>query len=33
MNKHTDLGFLDVCPPQTSANTQRLWSFEKPATT
>jgi len=24
------LGFLDQCSPQTTANTQRLWSFGKP---
>lgn len=24
------LGFFDECSPQTTANTQRLWSFDKP---
>jgi len=27
MSKHTVLGFLDECSPQTTANTQRMWSF------
>ena len=29
MSKNTVSGFLDECSPQTTANTQRLWSFEK----
>ena len=29
MSKSTIIGFLDECSPQTAANTQRLWSFEK----
>jgi putative transposase len=29
MSKNTVVGFLDECSPQTTANTQRLWSFEK----
>jgi putative transposase len=29
MSKNTVIGFLDECSPQTTANTQRLWSFEK----
>ena len=29
MSKHTVLGFLDECPPQTTANTQRMWSFDR----
>ncbi|MDN7025357.1 IS630 family transposase [Methanoculleus sp. FWC-SCC1] len=28
MSKHTVLGFLDECSPQTTANTQRMWSFD-----
>ncbi len=27
MSKRTVLGFLDECSPQTTANTQRMWSF------
>lgn len=30
MSKHTVLGFLDECSPQTTANTQRMWSFDHP---
>jgi transposase len=30
MDKNTVLGFLDETSPQTTANTQRLWSFGKP---
>ena len=29
MSKNTVIGFLDECSPQTTANTQRLWSFER----
>ena len=29
MSKNTVLGFLDECSPQTTANTQRMWSFER----
>ena len=29
MSKSTIVGFLDECSPQTTANTQRLWSFER----
>jgi hypothetical protein len=29
MSKHTVLGFFDECSPQTTANTQRMWSFER----
>jgi transposase len=29
MSKHTVLGFLDECSPQTTANTQRMWSFDR----
>jgi len=28
MSKHTVLGFLDECSLQTTANTQRMWSFD-----
>jgi len=28
MSKKTVLGFFDECSPQTTANTQRMWSFE-----
>ena len=30
MNEDTIIGFLDESSPQTTANTQRLWSFTKP---
>lgn len=30
MNDDTVVGFLDESSPQTTANTQRLWSFTKP---
>ena len=30
MNEDTIIGFLDESSPQTTANTQRLWSFRKP---
>jgi transposase len=30
MDKNTVIGFLDETSPQTTANTQRLWSFGKP---
>jgi putative transposase len=30
MSKHTVLGFLDECSPQTTVNTQRMWSFDHP---
>jgi hypothetical protein len=30
MSKHTVLGFLDECSPQTTANTQQMWSFDRP---
>jgi putative transposase len=30
MSKHTVLGFLDECSPQTTANTRRMWSFDHP---
>jgi transposase len=29
MNRSTIIGLLDECSPQTTANTQRLWSFER----
>ncbi|MDR9816981.1 MAG: hypothetical protein RJR34_09450 [Candidatus Methanoculleus thermohydrogenotrophicum] len=29
MSKNTVLGFLDECSPQTTANTRRMWSFER----
>jgi len=29
MSKHTVIGFMDEFSPQTTANTQRVWSFEK----
>ncbi|MDR9815397.1 MAG: hypothetical protein WBJ06_05530 [Candidatus Methanoculleus thermohydrogenotrophicum] len=29
MSKNTVPGFLDECSPQTTANTQRMWSFER----
>ncbi|MFY9545503.1 MAG: hypothetical protein WAQ44_03170 [Candidatus Methanoculleus thermohydrogenotrophicum] len=29
MNKNTVLGFMDECSPQTTANTRRMWSFER----
>ena len=29
MSKNTVIGFLDEFSPQTTANTQRVWSFEK----
>lgn len=30
MNENTIIGFLDQTSPQTTSNTQRLWSFSKP---
>lgn len=30
MNDDAVVGFLDESSPQTTANTQRLWSFTKP---
>jgi putative transposase len=30
MDPDTVIGFLDETAPQTTANTQRLWSFGKP---
>jgi len=30
MDERTIIGFLDETSPQTTANTQRLWSFNKP---
>ncbi|WP_301665199.1 transposase [Methanoculleus frigidifontis] len=30
MSKHTVLGFLDEYSLQTTANTQRMWSFDHP---
>ena len=30
MSEDTIIGFLDESSPQTTANTQRLWSFTKP---
>ena len=30
MNGNTIIGFFDESSPQTTANTQRLWSFRKP---
>jgi hypothetical protein len=30
MNQNTVIGFLDETSPQTTANTQRLWSYGKP---
>ena len=30
MSNHTVLGFFDECSPQTTANTQRMWSFGHP---
>ncbi|MGB4142417.1 MAG: hypothetical protein WBJ93_03390 [Candidatus Methanoculleus thermohydrogenotrophicum] len=29
MSKNTVLGFMDECSPQTTANTRRMWSFER----
>lgn len=29
MSKHTVLAFFDECSPQTTANTQRMWSFRR----
>ncbi|MGB3949601.1 MAG: hypothetical protein WBL17_01090 [Candidatus Methanoculleus thermohydrogenotrophicum] len=29
MSKNTVLGFLDECSPQKTANTRRMWSFER----
>ena len=31
MSKHTVLGFRDECSPQTTANTQRMWPFDRTA--
>ena len=31
MDQNTVIGFLDETSPQTTANTQRLWSYGKPA--
>ena len=30
MNGDTIIGFFDESSPQTTANTQRMWSFRKP---
>lgn len=30
MDQNTVIGFLDETSPQTTANTQRLWSYDKP---
>jgi len=30
MDKEVIIGFMDESSPQTTANTQRLWSFSKP---
>ena len=30
MNEEVIIGFMDESSPQTTANTQRLWSFGKP---
>ena len=29
MSKNTVLGYMDECSPQTTANTRRMWSFER----